>query len=70
VFVNKQEAITRVSEKEFTQYTHKFSDIDKIIYVDKIKPIDEVTVVEVPFFKYKPIVEEKVVEVPCVRFLC
>ncbi|XP_053990692.1 uncharacterized protein LOC128882893 [Hylaeus volcanicus] len=65
VFVNKQEAITRVSEKEFTQYTHKFSDIDKIIYVDKIKPIDDVTIVEVPFFKYKPIVEEKIVEVPC-----
>lgn len=64
VFVLKQDHCTRLTERDYTQFEHRFVDVPKCLVVDKIKAVDDVKIIEVPHFKYKPVVEDKIVEIP------
>ena len=67
MFVLKQEQLRRVTERDYTQFEHRFIDVPQTLSVDKVEAIDDVKVIEVPHFRYKPVVEDKVIEVPQVN---
>lgn len=64
VFVAKKEHCTRVMERDYTQFEHRFIEVPQSLVVDKIKAIDDVKIIEIPHFKYTPVVEDKIVEIP------
>lgn len=64
VFVLKQEQLRRVTERDYTQFEHRFVDVPQTLSVDKVEAIDNVKIIEVPHFRYKPVVEDKIIEVP------
>lgn len=66
IFVLKQDERTRVTERDYTQFQHKFVDVPKSFVVDQIHINEQVKKIEVPHFNYVPVTEEKIVEIPLV----